>query len=152
MTELDRCKSCGKLSLPTPMRGLIVQRNREHAAARNSLVQGILQGIFFCETRKLQILPKKRPNGPSRREGCRELREFLLQVSDGFGVTSCFATEAARLSGKKQGMPQLTVHLSPMRWQLPLFSISTKYLPKPLNWLRRGRCLVESTGYADLPE
>ena len=54
------------------------------------------------------------------------------QASEKFGLTCCFATKTAKRAGKKQGMPGLTVQLSPDQAGIALIQFSTELFRQAL--------------------
>jgi len=55
------------------------------------------------------------------------------QTFEEFGLTCCFATKTAKRSGKKQGMPGLTVPLNPNEAGIDLINFPQNFFRKVFN-------------------
>ena len=61
------------------------------------------------------------------------------QASEEFGITCCFATKAAELAGKQQGIPGLTVQLSPYETGIAFIPFSQNFSVGSYRRCREGK-------------
>ena len=78
-------------------------------------------------------MPKMRKISSGGRERCREYREFRLKRLKSLDLRAVFAGKTAKRSGKKQGMPGLTVPLNPNEAGIDLINFPQNFFRKVFN-------------------